>query len=239
VLTLASGAIAVLIAQVLLGAVTVKADLPASVVTAHLGTAMLLLAVTVLLALASFPRLRRAAANAPGGASDARAVRAFALIAAAGMYVLLLSGAYLASSNNGLACTTWPLCNGSLLPAGSGVQSAMTHRLLVVLVTVLIGLLIWIAARRQPRNYLLRRAVRDATGLFVLQIAIGALNVWTELASGIRILHLATGAALWAALVFIGWLGHLATLPRPTAEGSESALTRQGGSVRASREAAR
>lgn len=224
VVSLATAAVGVLIAQVLLGAATVKAELPASVVTAHLGTAMLLFAVTVLLALASFPKLRARAVGGVDGAAGARTVRNCALAAAAGMYVLLLSGAYLASSDNGLACNTWPLCNGQVFGHGSrGVEQSMLHRMLVVLVTVLLLGLAWVAARRQGRNYLLRHAVRDAIGLFVVQIFIGALNVWTELATGVRVVHLAVGALLWAALVTIGWLAWLAaSAPREAKVGASA-----------------
>jgi heme A synthase len=53
-----------------------------------------------------------------------------------------------------------------------------------------------------------QRMVRDAFALFLAQVLVGALNVWTKLATPIRVLHLAIGAALWVTLVLVAWLGY-------------------------------
>ena len=196
----ASIAVGVLVVQVLLGAVTVRADLPASIVTAHLGTAMLLLASVTMLTLISFQRTRQLVHSGVGSSSGPRAFRTAAFVAAAGMYVLLLSGAYTASSGAGAACSTWPLCNGQVFAHGQRlVDIHFTHRVIVAVVTVAIAVMAVGAYRWLPNQRAIKRAVCAAAGLYILQIFVGALNVWTSLATSVRILHLATGAALWLA----------------------------------------
>ncbi len=213
ILALAIGAVILLIAQILLGAATVKAELSASVVTAHLGNAMLLLGCVTLLTLVSFQRTHaivRPAASAV--ASGTKRFRTAAFVAAVGMYVLLLSGAYVASSGAGTSCSTWPLCNGEVFPHGNKyVDIHVTHRILVVLVTVALGVLVVSAFRWLRDQPVVRRQVRDLMGMFIVQIMLGAFNVWTKLATGVRILHLATGSALWVALVVIAWMSYAIT----------------------------
>lgn len=238
IVTLASLAVGVLIAQVLLGAVTVRADLPASVVTAHLGTAMLLFAMVALLTLVSFQRTRPIVRPMRANRAHARAFCTAAFVAAAGMYVLLLSGAYTASSGAGGACSTWPLCNGRLFPHGSRpVDIHVAHRLIVVAVSIALVVLVVGAYRWLPGQDTVKREVRNTLALFVAQVFFGALNVWTSLATGVRILHLATGAALWVALVTITWMAYMLTQREPAVAIEGAPRSVQSG-VRSSREVA-
>jgi len=210
--TLASAAIGVLIVQILLGGATVTQKLSPEIVTAHLATAMLLLATVTLTAATALARGRPFARAGSVPLARARAFRAAAVAAAAGMYVLLLSGGYTASSGAGTSCSGWPLCNGQVIPGGSRfVHIHFFHRFVVVLVTVAFALLVWAALRWLRGNPAAQRMVRDSFGLFLLQIFIGALNAWTKLLTPIRVLHLAVGAALWTALVLIAWTGFALT----------------------------
>jgi heme A synthase len=238
ILTLSTAAVVVLLVQIALGGATVTQKLSAPIVTMHLGTAMILLATTVLLALLSLQRTRAIVRREPEGTGSPRLFRNAAFAGAAGMYVLLLSGAYTASSGAGTACSTWPLCNGQVIPHGSRyVEIHFFHRLVVVAVTVALAILVIGAYRWLRGNPMVQRAVRDALGLFVVQIMLGALNVWTTLATPVRVLHLATGAALWAALVAIGWMGHTVSQPErePAVPVTERTLA---ATVRRSQEAA-
>jgi heme A synthase len=45
-------------------------------------------------------------------------------------------------------------------------------------------------------------ALASLGALFVAQVVIGAANVWLELATSVRILHLALASAAWGVLVF-------------------------------------
>ena len=212
IVTLVTAAIGVLLAQILLGGATVTQKLSPEIVTAHLGTAMLLLATVTLTAATALARGRPFARPGNVPIARARAFRTAAIVAAAGMYVLLLSGGYTASSGAGTSCSGWPLCNGQLIPDGTRyVHIHFFHRFVVLLVTIAFAVLVWGAMRWLRGNRTAQRMVRDSFGLFVVQIFIGALNVWTKLDTPIRVLHLATGAALWTALVLIAWTGFALT----------------------------
>ena len=69
-------------------------------------------------------------------------------------YCVLLSGAYTTSQHAGAACTTWPLCNGRLVPLDgtlfpTGVQ--MVHRLFAyALALILVALLSGRGGTRRP-----------------------------------------------------------------------------------------
>jgi len=95
-------ALGLLIVQVLLGAVTVKLELPPWTVILHLGTAMLLLATLIV------------------------AARVLTL-----GFVTVLLGALTANLGAASACLGFPLCNGQLVPDGNYLQHIQwTHRLL-------------------------------------------------------------------------------------------------------------
>lgn len=218
IVTLSSVAIGVLLVQIGLGGATVTQKLSPEIVTAHLGTAMLLLATVTLTAMTALARGRPFARPGSVPIAKARAFRTAATVAAAGMYVLLLSGGYTASSGAGTSCSGWPLCNGQVIPDGTRyVHIHFFHRVVVVLVTIAFAVLVWAAMRWLRGDRTAQRMVRDSFGLFILQIFIGALNVWTKLDTPIRVLHLATGAALWTALVLIAWTG-FALSRRPVTE---------------------
>src|SRR5881398_2401422 len=108
-------ALALLILQVGLGAVTVKLSLPPWTVILHLGTAMLLLAALLVAA-----RGMRVAPPSRAG------VTALAL-----GFVTVLLGALTANLGAASACLGFPLCNGEFIPAGNDLQHVhWMHRLL-------------------------------------------------------------------------------------------------------------
>ena len=117
---------------------------------------------------------------------------------------MLLSGAYTTSEHAGAACTTWPLCNGRLVPLdgtlfATGVQ--MVHRLFAyVLALILIAL--YLRARRNTRAFpLFARLTGIACGLVLLQIIIGIAQVVNLLPGWLVALHIGNAAALFATLV--------------------------------------
>src|SRR5438046_4155357 len=93
-------ALGLLIVQVLLGAVTVKLELPPWTVILHLGTAMLLLATRIV---------------AARGRRVARPSRAGLWVLTLG-FVTVLLGALTPNLGAASACLGFPLCNGQLVP---------------------------------------------------------------------------------------------------------------------------
>lgn len=195
----------VLLLQILLGGVTVLLELPPMVVLAHLAVAMVLLGLLVALAVVVLSEHWQ-----PVPVRDR-----FARLAAwtAGFtYLLLLSGAYVLGSGASLGCTDWPLCLGlQVFPAGNPqAHIHMLHRLVAVIAGVHVLLLMvraWRTRRGQPAVLWLTTA---AGVLFLLQTLNGAFNVWTRLLPIWRASHLALAAAVWALVVAVAVLAHLA-----------------------------
>lgn len=179
-----------LVAQVLLGAVTVWLELPPAVVTLHLATALALLAALLITALRASP------ATPEGGSPPARRAAVAAL--ALGVVVLLLGGAT-ASLGAGAACQGFPLCSGRFWPSGaaSGLpQIHWLHRLAAYALLLHLG---GMAARmRRPPAW-------TTLGLATAQVVVAVVMVLGALPPEWRALHAAVGTALWASLV---WLAH-------------------------------
>ncbi len=126
-----------------------------------------------------------------------------AWIAAACVYLLIVLGFVVRITGSGLGCGNhWPLCNGRLFPplSDAGAVIEWSHRLVAGIVSVLIVALAVLDWRRSI----------TLVGLLVIQIALGAVTVKTELQPLMVILHLATAMVLLAALTVAARPG-----PRP------------------------
>src|SRR2546425_864460 len=124
-------ALAMLVVQVLLGAVTVKTGLTPVMVILHLATAMLLLATLIATARGSW--------HMTAGSS--------ALLGLT--FLTVLFGGLTANLGATAACGGFPLCNGQIIPsAGALAAIQWTHR---VLAYSLFAVAIWWVAR-QPRR---------------------------------------------------------------------------------------
>ena len=165
-------ALALLVIQVLLGAVTVKLELPPWTVILHLGTAMLLLATLLVIA-------------------RDRPLVLSPLVDLA--FVTVLLGALTANLGAAAACTGFPLCNGQVWPSGGGLAAVQwVHRLFAYGLT---GYVVWWAARSR------RPAAWRVVVLVVLQVSVGAATVLLGLPPALQATHVAVGAAVWAGAV--------------------------------------
>ena len=104
----------------------------------------------------------------------------FAAIAAGGVLVLVMLGAFTTSIGAGMVFPDWPLSNGSLNPAGWLQNIAMfaehSHRLSAGIMS---AVTLWLAAalwRCEERRWL-RRLGWSAVALVVLQAVVGGLRV--------------------------------------------------------------
>ena len=180
--------------QSALGALVVVLDLPPTMVTLHLGTAMLLLGALLVAALWATARPHA------HYASDRFTVLAY--ITTVLSLVIILTGALVRGSGATLACIDWPLCNGQILPLGQGQLALihMLHRLAVVALGVTIVMLVWMAYKQRTDGRLRLFAVL-ALVAFLAQAGIGALYVLTVAAPLWGALHVTFAALTWAALV--------------------------------------
>ena len=189
-------ALGLLMVQVLLGAVTVKLELPPWTIILHLGTAMALLATLLVTA--------RKAGLTPGASPRNMEVRPTptprsraGLVALAFGFVTVLFGALVANMGAATACLGFPLCNGQVLPAGNYLQHLhWTHRLLAY--TLAIYVAVW-AYRTRSRGPL------GVLAVVVAQIGVAAAMVLLGLPHGLQGAHVAVGTAVWAALALAAW----------------------------------
>ncbi len=198
-LPLALWAVGLLIIQVLLGAVTVWLELPPSAVILHLGTAMAMLAVLMMVGL-------RAGAVVPREPRDAKMWRAsLAALGLGGVAVLL--GGVTANTGAAGACLGFPLCSGELWPSGSGGGLGHIHwfhRLVAYALTLhLIGMVARVRKRTAPAA--VQRWVMIACGVTLLQIVVGAGMMLSVLQPHWRATHVAAGTAVWMVLVVLVW----------------------------------
>jgi heme a synthase len=186
-------ALALLLVQVLLGAVTVKLSLPPWTVILHLGTAMLLLATLLVVAWGGNLTPGASPGNTqvpitPGSRSGLVEIVAVVL-----GFVTVLLGALTANLGAASACLGFPLCNDQLIPAGNYLQQIhWTHRLLAY---TLFGYVLWWAMRSR------RRGVWFVVALVTVQVVVAAAMVLFALPQPLQAAHVAVGAAVWAALV--------------------------------------
>jgi cytochrome c oxidase assembly protein subunit 15 len=211
---LAGLAVLLLIAQVLLGALTVWKLLDPSVVSGHLGVAMLLF-VTLL-----------AYTMKAGAAADEDEARAEAPTRPAGLlplaatatvltYAQALLGGMVSTNHAGLACPEWPTCNGAWFPPLDGlVGLQMMHRYGAYTLTAV--MLALATATRTASDPAIRAGGRLALTLVVAQALLGVSNVYLGLPVWLSAAHLATAVALLAIVLVTTW--RVAALPARDAE---------------------
>src|SRR5437870_5668698 len=189
---LAWAALAAVVAQGVLGGLTVIFLLPTPVSVAHACLAQTFFCIVIALAYST----SREWLAAPADVVDGGGVRGAALAAAVVVYLQLLIGAVMRHIGAGLAIPDFPLAFGRLVPPVASVPILVhfAHRggALVVLVAVAH---LFLRARRAGDP----RFVRPASallGLVLFQIALGGATVLTTKAVTPTTLHVATGAAI-------------------------------------------
>jgi cytochrome c oxidase assembly protein subunit 15 len=206
--------IALLASQILLGALTVWKWLHVSVVTLHLGNALLFFAAFIALA----ERARALAADEAGAAASVgagaaagvgaaavagegtRGARGWLVFAAAATFAQILLGGLVSTSHAGLACPDFPGCHGRLFPPLQGlVGLQMTHRYGAFALTALLAFVAWRA--RGASDVRVAVAAQAALALVGVQILLGVLNVWLTVPVWLSAAHLATATILFAVLV--------------------------------------
>jgi cytochrome c oxidase assembly protein subunit 15 len=136
--------------------------------------------------------------------------------------VVAYIGAYMRHSGAELACYTWPLCNGSLIPdlSSPGVAVAWSHRLALALV---VSLALWSRRFKTARPDLYRISLW-ASVFIIAQATAGAIVVGSRLSLASTLSHAGLMALLFAALAD----GARRTLPQRRVEQESPAPTPAG-----------
>ncbi|HZN02162.1 MAG TPA: COX15/CtaA family protein [Candidatus Polarisedimenticolia bacterium] len=192
-------ALAAVVAQGLLGGLTVLLRLPAAVSVAHACLAQIVFAIVVALAVTTsrpFFDEARAASPVPAG------VGLLAGIATAATYAQVVLGALMRHTGAGLAIPDVPLAFGRIVPPILSFEIGVhfAHRVLALVVA---GLVAALAIRCAPlrRHPAIALPARIATTLVLLQILLGGAAVLTRLAIVPATLHVVTGALLFGTLL--------------------------------------
>jgi cytochrome c oxidase assembly protein subunit 15 len=190
-------------AQVLVGGVTVGTETAASVVAIHLTIALMLISCLIFIAVGVQAPASNSAGRV-GGLASRMPVLAGATLA--GLFVLIIVGAYVSQLEAGLAYPDWPLFDGELTSSGSrNGDIHYAHRLVAAVAGILMITLV-VRVLRREKNPIVLAGFAAAFALFVAEVMVGASNVWFDLATSVRIVHLALASAVWAMLVFaLSW----------------------------------
>jgi heme A synthase len=184
----AAALVVLLLVQAGLGGVTVVDQNSPWSVALHLGTALLLLSALCLI----FARTGPAPVRPAGGVGPLSV--ALWLMALGGM----VSAAMTTKSGAALACSTWPLCDGALLPdlSDPAIRLNFSHRLLALGVG-LGALALYLTCRGRPELGPLAALILL---LAFAEIALGGLVVLWLVPLGTAILHQALGVLIFGAI---------------------------------------
>ena len=187
------GALAAVVAQGVLGGMTVIFLLPTAVSVAHACLAQTFFCMTVALAVVTSPAFRAGEA-----APRSRLARAASFTAAL-VFAQLLVGAVMRHTKAGLAIPDFPLALGRVVPPVESFAVAIhfAHRVGAVLVAFGAALCV-VRATRSGRPGLARTAWLLA-GMVAVQIGLGALTVLSKKDVVITTAHVAMGALLLGA----------------------------------------
>ena len=214
--SIAAGVLVLL--QAGLGGLTVESGLEETLVAAHLGLAMLLVALLL--------TLRRLASNPQGvSRSGSPRLRSLAVVASALILATIVAGGLVAGTEGEgtpdkpalgahTACgQQFPGCLDSFMPFGTSrlVDIQLTHRLLMYLTALAVVALVAVAVRERARS----RSFLVLAALLAAQILLGALNVWLGKHAGLIVGHLALGTAVWSTAVYAATT--LMRVPAPAA----------------------
>ncbi len=186
----------VLATQIVFGALTVTELLNPPVVTTHLllgnTFSALLFGLALTLREAGYPRQRAPMGLLPKVAAGALAVTLFAQLALGGM---------VSASHAGLACGTWPSCNGNgWFPTFEGLVGLQVMHRITAYTVAAVAFGVFFSSR-------LRGQFGAASGVLVLvvlgQVVLGILNVMNQLPESVTILHSAGAAALVLLTLFL------------------------------------
>ena len=212
---LAWAALAAVVAQGVLGGITVLYLLPTPVSVTHACLAQLFFCTVIALAVVTSREWLEAAP-----AEDVSGLAPAALATAGVVFVQLVLGAVMRHTGAGLAIPTFPTAFGRWVPPLDSAPVAVhfAHRVGAVAV---LGAVAWMAsAAFRARDARFRRPAVVVMALVALQVALGAATVLTGKAVTPTTAHVATGAAIlgscwWIALRARRVLGRSAAAPAP------------------------
>jgi cytochrome c oxidase assembly protein subunit 15 len=196
--TLAVIALLAVVAQGVLGGLTVKYLLPTPISVAHACLAQTFFCLTIALAIATSRWWDRAGERSREE-TFTRPNAWWSVAAFAALYVQLVLGSWMRHSNAGLAIPDFPASFGGILPDHWDARIAVhfAHRAWAVAAATIL-----VFASVRARSSRLSSGISRLAGLLLallpIQVLLGALSVWTQKAVLVTVAHQSTGALLLA-----------------------------------------
>ncbi|MGE5346121.1 MAG: COX15/CtaA family protein, partial [Acidithiobacillales bacterium] len=198
-------AFAAILAQALLGGLTVLMRLPPAVSSAHAGLAQIVFALTAAIAFTTSASWTSGEIGRGLSRSDAPPLtRALGWTAAAtaAIYVQILLGAVMRHTGAGLAIPDFPLAFGKLLPSAAdlarpGVPVHFAHRVFAVVASLLVIVAIQAAFRVREKVKIAGTLAGLWGTALAFQVTLGAFSIWTRKAVAVTTAHLAVGGLVW------------------------------------------
>ena len=204
--------LALVIAVALLGMVTVKLGNTTLATVAHWTLALTLLAVVSAAAIRA-GAFGGEAARADGG--TARAVRSIGAGAALAFIAVVLGGLVAKYPGAAAACPSFPLCGDT--PAGIAAGAPhiqVTHRVIAFLLFFHALAIALAVGRRAGEAAVVKRAVRTAAALVLMQLLVAAAMIMGGMPPVLRSAHQALGIAVWMVLFMAAYLARTAANAR-------------------------
>lgn len=201
-----------MLAQALLGGVTVLTGLPGAIVAAHLALGEALLACLILVAVVAYqgplalPRRTQTTAVTPH-------FPILALVSGLGIYLVIISGSVVTNSGATGACSNWPLCQFQLLPGGGLPLIHMSHRVVTVLISLIFVYTLYSAYQEPLKTPHIRWLSVIAAVFFAAQVGVGAATVLLDFPAELRALHLSLATLVWGAVVTLAALSLVRPVP--------------------------
>jgi heme A synthase len=186
---LGAAALGCVIAQGVLGGITVIYRLPTIVSTTHLAVSMLFFCILIYTSFRAGPQ-----SNPPMSPT----VKRITLIAGLTVYLQMILGALMRHLGAGLACVELPLCHDQLWPTDvhPAVSLHVVHRLMALVVLAVVAAASIIVYRNAQGRRVVRALALAAPALVLLQIALGVLSITSFLDVVPVTAHLGVAAAL-------------------------------------------
>jgi len=192
-------ALLAVIAQGILGGLTVLFLLPTAISVSHGALAQTFFCLTICLALFTSREWQQAPIKSED--SQRPSLQTLTIATTAAVFVQLLLGAVMRHTKSGLAIPDFPLAFGKLMPPFDSPKIAIhfSHRIGALIVTIFV---VWTVARILQHYRHQKKLFRPALLLIcalLTQVTLGAFTIWTQKAVIITTAHVATGALILGA----------------------------------------
>ena len=181
----------------LLGGITVLTELSKWVRLVHLGIAEIL--ITFLCAIVVFALPTTKTIDFSNDKSIGQIVVGNLIIT----FISILFASYVVGSGYSSVCGTWPLCRGNYFPTDLPSFIHMVHRYSIILIFLGFASLTYLSIVKLGLKNRFSGSLVFGLIILIVQVALGAIIIWTGFANEFKALHLTTATLFWVALSIV------------------------------------